>query len=252
MELLLAFEIGAERSEVRTVLHPRLVDDPAAGVRARDDHVGALDRGANVGRPDEPEMRVARPQFREEPVDGLLRAAPDPHLAPGEDGVAGGERALADAARAEDREDARVGSCEPLRRDRGGRSRPHERVVRPVADREREPRLGVRVDEDREDGRQIEAGVVLTDRDPLAGRCLRLLDPGGHDLPLAAVAVEHDVALGLHVDAPEAVHAKGMLDAVDVLGGGEQADHVRAAEDERLTVPPALHRPILCPARRGR
>ena len=108
----------------------------------------------------------------------------------------------ADAAGADDREHARVGACEPLRRDRGGGARAHQRVVRAVADREREPGLRVRVDEDREDGRQVVAGVVLADRDPLAGRGLRLLDLGGHDLPLALVAVEHDVALGLHVDAP--------------------------------------------------
>ena len=47
--------------------------------------------------------------------------------------------------------------------------------------------------------------------------------------------------LRLHVDAPQAVHAEGVLDAVDVLGRGEQPDHVRAPEDQRLAVAPALH-----------
>ena len=60
------------------------------------------------------------------------------------------------------------------------------------------------------------------------------------------------MALRLHVDAPEPVHPERVLDAVDILGGREQPDHVRAAEDERLTVPPALHRAILCPLRRAR
>ena len=46
--------------------------------------------------------------------------------------------------------------------------------------------------------------------------------------------------LRLHVDAAEAVHAEGVLDAVDVLAGGEEADHVAAAQDQRLAVPPAL------------
>ena len=46
--------------------------------------------------------------------------------------------------------------------------------------------------------------------------------------------------LRLHVHAAEAVHAEGVLDAVDVLGGREQPDHVRAAEDQGLLVPPAL------------
>ena len=36
------------------------------------------------------------------------------------------------------------------------------------------------------------------------------------------------MALRLHVDAAEAVHTKCVLDAVDVLGRREQADHVRA------------------------
>ena len=49
------------------------------------------------------------------------------------------------------------------------------------------------------------------------------------------------MALRLHVDAAEAVHPEGVLDAVDVLGRGEQPDHVRAAEDQRLAVAPALH-----------
>ena len=48
------------------------------------------------------------------------------------------------------------------------------------------------------------------------------------------------MALRLHVDAAVAVHAEGVLDAVDVLGGRQQADHVGAAEDQRLAVPPAL------------
>ncbi len=43
----------------------------------------------------------------------------------------------------------------------------------------------MRVDQDREDGRQVEAlPVALADRHPLAGGRLRLLDVGGHRLPL--------------------------------------------------------------------
>jgi hypothetical protein len=51
-------------------------------------------------------------------------------------------------------------------------------------------------------------------------------------------------------DAPlaaEPVHAVGVLDAVVVLGRREQADHVRAAQDQRLLVPPRLdHEATLC------
>src|SRR5829696_4443473 len=103
----------------------------------------------------------------------------------------------------------------------------------------------MRVDEDREDRRKFVLGVVLADRDPLAGGRLRLLDVRRHHLPLTLVAVEDDVALGFHVDPPEPVHAEGVLDAVVVLGRGHQPHHVRAAENQRLTVPPALHRPTL-------
>ena len=135
----------------------------------------------------------------------------------------------------------RVGPREPLGRHRRGGACAHQRVVRAVADREREAGLGVRVDEDREHGGQVVGGVVLADRDPLARGSLRLLDPRGHHLPLALVAVEHDVPLRLHVHAPQAVHAEGVLDAVDVLRRREQADHVRAPEDQRLAIAPALH-----------
>ena len=47
------------------------------------------------------------------------------------------------------------------------------------------------------------------------------------------------------------MHPEGVLDAVDVLGRREQADHVRPAEDQRLAVPPALrHAPTLRSHRR--
>ena len=123
----------------------------------------------------------------------------------------------------------------------------HDGVVGAVADREREAGLGMRVDQDREDGRQVEAlAVALADRDPLAGRGLRLLDVGGHRLPLARELVEHDVALGIHVEAALAVHPVGLLDAGDVLGRRHEPHHVRAAQDQGLAVPPALvHSAIL-------
>jgi hypothetical protein len=105
---------------------------------------------------------------------------------------------------------------------------------------EREAGLRVRVDQDREHRRQLVLRVVLADRHPLARRRFGLLDVRRHHLPLAPVAVEDDVALRLHVDAPEPVHPVRVLDAVDVLAGGQQADHVRPAENQGLAVAPAL------------
>ena len=70
---------------------------------------------------------------------------------------------------------------------------------------------------------------------------MRLLDVGRHRLPFAGEAVEHDVALGVHVVAALAMHAVGLLDAVVVFVRLEQADHLAAAEDQRLAVGPVFH-----------
>ena len=110
---------------------------------------------------------------------------------------------LATLPGAHDREHGRALAREPFRRDCRRRARAHQRVVRTVADGERKSGLGMRVDEDREDRRKAVLRVVLADRDPLAGGRLGLLDIGGHHLPFARIAVEHDVALRLHVDAAE-------------------------------------------------
>ena len=185
-------------------------------------------------------LGVLRLLLGDEAVERLLAAAPDAHLLPGEHLVAGGERAPADRAGADDGEHLRVLPREPLRGDRRRGARAHHRVVRAVADGERKAGLGVGVDQDREDGRQLELRVVLADRDPLAGGGGRVLDEGGHHLELAWIGVEDDVALRLHVDATQPVHAERVLDAVVVLGRRQQPDHVRAAQDQRLAVSPAL------------
>ena len=41
VQLLLTLEVRAERRDVRAGLDPRIVDDPASGVRPRDDDIGA-------------------------------------------------------------------------------------------------------------------------------------------------------------------------------------------------------------------
>ena len=152
VELLLALEIGAERREMRAGLDPVVVDDPAARVCPGHDDVGSAHDTLQLRRRLELEVRVERLLLRHEPVERLLRPAPDAHLAEREGGVAGGEGPLCHAPGACDRKHGRVLAREPLRRD--GRRRPgaHQRVVRAVADREREAGLGMRVDEDREDG----------------------------------------------------------------------------------------------------
>ena len=66
-EFLLALEVGAECREMRALLHPRLVDDSSRG--AGDDDVCPFDRRADVGRADEPEVRVARGLPGQEAVD---------------------------------------------------------------------------------------------------------------------------------------------------------------------------------------
>ena len=50
VELLLALEVGAERGEMRAGRDPRVVDDPAARVGARDDDVGAAHDLLEIGR----------------------------------------------------------------------------------------------------------------------------------------------------------------------------------------------------------
>ncbi len=186
------------------------------------------------------EAVVQRLFLGHEAVERLPAAAPDAHLFPGEHLVAGGERASADRACADDGEHPRVLSRQPFRGDGRRGARSHHRVVRAVADGERKAAFRVGVDQDREDRRQLEAGVVLADRDPLAGGGGRVLDEGGHDLELARIVVEDDVPLRLHVDPTQPVHAERVLDAVVVLGRRQQPDHVRAAQDERLAVSPAL------------
>ena len=191
---------------------------------------------------------MARRLALHEVIEGGLGTAPDPDLGPVADGGAGAERADADVARTHQGEDGRILAREPANGDRGGSPRAHHGVVAAVHDGERKAGLGFGVDQDREDRRQVELGaVVLADRDPLAGGGLghagagRLLDIGGHDLPLARILVEHNVALGLQVAAPLAVPAERGLDAIDVLAGLQQAHHVGAAEDQGLAVAPARH-----------
>src|SRR5581483_9996098 len=119
IELLLAFEVGAERRDVRPRGDPRVVDEIAPRMRAGHDNVGAAHGPLDVGRRHEREVRVPRLLLLEEPVERRPSPAPDPDLAPGEDLVAGGERALADAPATEDREHLRVLPRQPFRRDRG-------------------------------------------------------------------------------------------------------------------------------------
>ena len=122
-----------------------------------------------------------------------------------------------------------------------------------VHDGEREAGLGLGVDQDREHGGEIEFGAVLeADGDPLArrggGGGLRLLNVGGHDLPLARILVQHDMALGLHIDAALAHAPERGLHAADVLLGLEQADHFAAAENQGLAVTPAgVHHCLFAP-----
>ena len=113
-----------------------------------------------------------------------------------------------------------------------------------VHDGEREARFGLRVDQDRKHGGEIELGAVLeADGDPLArsgGGCgFRLLDVGRHDFPLARILVQHDMALGLHEDPALPHTAECGFHAADVLLGLEQADHFAAAQDQGLAIAPA-------------
>ena len=228
---------------MRAGREPRLLDQGLASRRDRHDDVGAAHGVLKVGgRLDRVATFELRLHHRAEVVERRLAAAPDTHLVPLEDRVAGLERAFGHVAGADDREDLRLGARHPL----GGHGRRGagalHRVVRAVADRERKARFGVGVDQDREDGGEVElVAVVLADRDPLARRGLGLLDVGRHGLPLARVLIEDDVALRIHVVAALAMHAVGLLDPRDVFGRREQAHHVVSAQDQGLLAPPALH-----------
>ena len=228
---------------MRTGGEPLLLDQGLASRRDGHDDVGAahgvLEVGRGLDRITPLELGL---HHRAEVVERRLAAAPDPDLIPREDRVAGLERALGHVAGADDREDLRLRPRHPLRGHRSRGAGALDRVVRAVADGEREARLRIGVDEDREDGGEVVlVAVVLADRHPLAGRGLRLLDVGGHRLPLARILVEHDVALGVHVEAALAMHAVGLLDARDVLGWRDQTHHVGSAQNQGFLAPPALH-----------
>src|SRR5207244_3866309 len=175
-------------------------------------------------------------------IEARLRPTPHADVPPFDDLVAGRQGALRHVTGADDRQRLRVGARHPLHRYGRRRPRPHDGVEAPVADGEREAGLGMRVDEDREDGRQIEAlPVLLADRNPLARSGLGGFDVGGHRLPLTGVLVEHDVTLRFHDVPALAVHAVRLLDAGHVFGRRHQSHHVGATQDQGLAVAPALH-----------
>src|SRR5687768_5056792 len=70
---------------------------------------------------------------------------------------------------------------------------------------------------------------------------MRLLDVGGHRLPLSGEPVQHDVPFGIHVEAPFAVHAVGLFDAGVVFGRREEPDHLGSPKNERLAIGPVFH-----------
>src|SRR5215213_4709354 len=220
---------------------PIVLDDRTSGRGDGDDHVCAAHDLFEVRRSPDLEPFVLGLLAAHEVVEGLLRAAPEAHVLPTEVLVAGREDSFRHVSGADDGEHLAVLTRQVLRGDRRRGTGAHHGVVATVAYGEREPGLGVGVNEDREDGRQIEPGaVLLADGDPLAGGRLGIFYVGGHHLPLARVLVEHYVALRLHVVAALAVHAVGVLDARVVLVGPQQTHHIRAAEYEGLAVPPTL------------
>ena len=109
--------------------------------------------------------RIFRPLRVGEFVERSLRAAPHSHFFPGEDRFAGRQRAFSHVTGADDRKPLRILSRQPFCRDRGGRAGAHHRMIRAVADRQREAGFGMRVDQDGKHRGQIKFfPIALTDR----------------------------------------------------------------------------------------
>ena len=213
---------------MRARCDPLVLHDRSARRRDRHHRVRTAYHRLQFGGRLELEAREQRLLRRDEVIERALRAAPHPHFVPGEDLVAGREHACSHVASADDRQNPGVLARHPLHRHRSGRPGTHHRVVAAVADRQRKAGFRVRVDQDREDGRQVELlAVALPDRHPLACGRLRLLDVRRHRLPLARILVQDDMAFRIHVEAPLAVHAVGLLDAGVVLPRGEQPRHLQ-------------------------